>query len=68
MIGLFPQTREWIDNNNCRYEGAKGCHESMMKVVGVGKSKQKCMCCFNATDMNKSEEYGWGDKMKDGMY
>ena len=63
MIGLSPQTREWINNNNCRYEGAKGCHGSMMTVVGVGKSKQKSMCCFNATDMKKSEEGGEGDKM-----
>ena len=31
---------------------------SMMIVVGVGKSKQKSMCCFNATDMKKSDEGG----------
>ena len=68
MIGLSPQTREWIDNNNGRYEGAKECHESMMTVVGVGKSKQESMCCFNATYMNKNEEDGGGDKMKDDMY
>ena len=29
-----------------------------MIVVGVGKSKQKSMCCFNATDMKKSDEGG----------
>ena len=32
----------------------------MMIGVGVGKSKQKYMCCFNATDMEKSEENGEG--------
>ena len=34
----------------------------------VGKSKQKNIFCFNATDMKKSEEGGGGDKMKDDMY
>ena len=32
----------------------------MMTVVGVGKLKQKNMCCLNATDMEKSEEDGDG--------
>ena len=32
----------------------------MMTVVGVGKSKQKNMCCLNANDMDKSEEDGEG--------
>ena len=29
--------------------------EVYMIVVGVGKWKQKNMCCLNATDMEKSE-------------
>ena len=30
----------------------------MMIGVGVGKLKQKNMCCLNATDMDKSEYDG----------
>ena len=57
MEVLGARVRLMVREGCLPVERAKGWHGSMfMIVVVVGKSKQKNMCCLNATDMEKSEQ------------